>query len=73
MSANGNDDPLARILQLLPPLELLRVAPLAECEHLSGLSKDSLKRHHSDKIKKLSKRREGMRVCDALMLNPTPR
>jgi hypothetical protein len=51
-------------------LELQRIAPLSEAAKLSGLSEDSLKRHHRDKIKQLSPRRLGMRVRDALMLDP---
>ena len=52
----------------LSPLELHRIAPLGEASHLSGLSQDTLRRHHSDKIKKLSPRRVGMAVGDALTL-----
>ena len=29
--------------------------PFGEASHLSGLSQDTLRRHHSDKIKKLSR------------------
>jgi hypothetical protein len=70
MSAPDGGDPVARLLQLMPPLELLRYAPLPECEHLSSLSEDTLRREHPDKIRKLSKRRDAMRVIHALMLNP---
>ena len=35
---------------------------------LAGASQDTLKREHSDKIVKISRRREGMRVAHALML-----
>jgi hypothetical protein len=62
-------DPAAKLIEELPPIELLRFVPMAEAERLSGLSEDSLRRHHRDKIKKLSPRREGMRVIDALMIN----
>jgi hypothetical protein len=48
--------------------ELQRIAPLTEAVRLSGLSEDSLKRHHGDKIIRLSPRRLGMRVGDALQL-----
>jgi hypothetical protein len=53
-----------------PPLEieLQRIVDLKEASRLSGLSIDSIKRHHRDKILKLSPRRCGMRVRDALML-----
>jgi hypothetical protein len=50
----------------LSPLELHRIAPMSEASRLSGLSEDTLTRHHSDKIKHLSPRRKGMRVGDAL-------
>jgi hypothetical protein len=48
--------------------ELQRIASLAEAERLSGLSEDSLKRHHGDKIIRMSPRRLGMRVGHALQL-----
>ena len=53
----------------LSPLELERIAPMPEAEHLSSCSEDTLRRHHADKIINLSPRRQGMRVRDALMLN----
>jgi hypothetical protein len=52
----------------LSALELARIAPLPEAAHLSGVCKDTLKRHHRDKLVVLSPRRLGMRVRDALML-----
>ena len=67
--STASDDPIPRLLALLPPLELLRIAPMDEAEQLSGLSQDTLRRDHSDKILKLSPRRCGMRVAHALMLN----
>jgi hypothetical protein len=60
--------PVAELLELLSPLELLRIIEMDEAEHLSSLSKDTLERKHSEKIIKLSPRRNGMRVADALML-----
>ena len=54
----------------LPLVERLRIVPLAEAARLSGISEDGLRRHHSDKLIKLSPRRIGMRQGDALMLNP---
>jgi hypothetical protein len=54
----------------LTALELERVAPMPEASHLSGLSEDSLRRYYASKIIDLSPRRQGMRVRDALMLNP---
>jgi hypothetical protein len=61
-------EPVASLVKTVPPLELLRIAPMSEAEHLSGASADTLKREHPDKIIRLSKRREGMRVIHALML-----
>ena len=70
MNANDSGDPVAKLLESMTPLELLRFVALDEAEHLSSLSADTLKREHPDKICKLSKRRDGMRVIHALMLNP---
>lgn len=50
------------------PVELLRIADPDEAEILSGLSWDTIKRNHPDKILHPSKRRVGMRVGHALML-----
>jgi hypothetical protein len=50
------------------PIALLRIAAPPEAEHLSSLDWDTIKRNHPDKVVKLSKRREGMRVGHALML-----
>jgi hypothetical protein len=54
----------------LPLVECLRIVPLAEAARLSGISEDGLRRHYSDKLIKMSPRRVGMRLGDALMLNP---
>jgi len=45
-----------------------RIITLQEAQKLSGLSPDSWKRNHGDKIIKLSSRRLGIRLRDALML-----
>jgi hypothetical protein len=62
----------AGVLQLLTPpeqvRELLRIAEMPEAAQLSSLSEETLERRYPDKIKKLSPRRKGMRVIDALML-----
>ena len=50
-------------------IELARIASMDEAEKLSGLSKDSLRRNHREKIIDLSPRRQGMRVRHALMLD----
>ena len=50
------------------PVELLRIVEPHEAERLSGVSWDTLKRRHADKIVRMSERRVGMRVGHALML-----
>ena len=52
----------------LSPLELRRIVSLDEAARLSGLSKATIQRCHSDKIIELSPRRLGMRIGDALSL-----
>jgi hypothetical protein len=49
-------------------LELERVISIAEAERLTSLSRDGLQRHHRDKIVRLSPRRVGMRLRDALAI-----
>ncbi len=61
-------DPHPRLADL-PPVEQLKIISLAEASRLSGMSLDGLRRHHADKIIKLSPRRLGMRQGDALLLN----
>jgi hypothetical protein len=62
-------DVLESLLQTgLSRLELERICTMDEAAHLSGLSADSLRRNHADKIIVLGPRRHGMRVRDALML-----
>jgi len=72
MAEGTADQIVTRLLAMLPPLELLRIVEMAEAERLSSLSVDALTREHSDKVVKLSKRRNGMRVAHALMLRDTP-
>jgi hypothetical protein len=54
--------------KLSPALELERIISLQEAEKISDLSPDSWKRHHADKLVRLSPRRLGVRLRDALML-----
>jgi hypothetical protein len=49
-------------------LEMRRICSLQEASRLCGLSDDTLRRVYRDKLIKLSKRRWGMRVGDALNL-----
>jgi hypothetical protein len=58
-------------LKLPAGRELDRIVTMQEAEEISTLSEDSLKRHHGDKIIKLSPRRLGMRLGDALNLRKT--
>jgi hypothetical protein len=53
----------------LPLIERLRIISLPEAARLAGCSVDNLKRHHADRLIRLSPRRLGMRLQDALMLN----
>ena len=59
--------------KLSPEFELERIISLQTTEKVSGLSADSWKRHHADKIIKMSPRRLGVRLRDALMLSKRPR
>jgi hypothetical protein len=63
MSANT-----ASILAGIDPVKLLQIISMPEAERISGLSHDTIKRRHPDKIIKLSPRRNGMRLVDALFL-----
>ena len=55
-------------LKLSEEHELRRVLPLDQVTELTNLSRDSLKRHFPDKIIRLSPRRLGMRLSDALAI-----
>jgi len=52
----------------LPLVERLRIISLGEAARLAGISEDGLRRHHSEKLIRLSPRRVGMRQGDALMI-----
>ena len=62
----------ANRLTLSPELELERIIPLDQVSELSSESTDTIKRNHPDKIIRLSKRRLGMRLKDALRLAHRP-
>ena len=51
-------------------LLLKRIVPLKQASDLSSLSEDTLRRRYPDKIVRLSERRQGMRLGDALLLDP---
>ena len=58
-------------IRLSPERELDRILPLEQAAEVSSLSADTLKRRHLDKLIRLSPRRLGMRLRDALMLSET--
>jgi hypothetical protein len=62
------DEIVATLIKSIPPIELLRYAPMPEAERLSSLSQDGLERHFPHWIKELSPRRKGMRVIHALLV-----
>jgi hypothetical protein len=64
----SDTDLVSLLLRTIPPIELLRIVDMAEAERLSSLDEDTLRRNYPELIMKLSKRRDGMRVGDALML-----
>jgi hypothetical protein len=55
-------------LPTLSPLELNRIARLPEASRLSGVSEDSIRRNHSDKLIRLGPRAVGIRVGHCLHL-----
>jgi hypothetical protein len=55
-------------LILSAELQLECIVPLQQAAALQSTSVDTLKRRHPDKIIRLSPRRNGMRLRDALML-----
>jgi hypothetical protein len=52
----------------ITPLDRRRVLPLGEVTELTGLSRDSIYRHYGHLIRRLSPRRVGMRLGDALKI-----
>ena len=58
----------AQELPELTPLELHRIVRLPEAAKLCGLSEDSIRRNHRDKLIRLGPRAIGMRVGHALHL-----
>jgi predicted transcriptional regulator of viral defense system len=52
-------------------LALERILTLDEAAELAGISKDSLRRHYSHLIRRLSPRRVGMKLRDALAIGST--
>jgi hypothetical protein len=56
-------------IPISPELELERVISLGQAEESSGLSCDTIKRRHADKIIHLSPRRRGIKLKHALALS----
>jgi hypothetical protein len=52
----------------LNELELNRIIPITDAADLSSLSPDGWYRHHRDKLIKLSEKRYGVRLRDALFI-----
>ena len=52
----------------LDAVALSRIIPISEAADLSSLSIDGWYRHHRDKLVKLSEKRYGVRLRDALFL-----
>ena len=55
-------------LDLPPEIGLRRIIPISQAAEITNLSKDTLKRRYPDKVIKLSVRRLGMRLSDALAI-----
>ena len=61
-----------RKTELRPDLELQRVVTLREAAEISGISLDTIRRRHPQIIIKLSPRRIGVRLRDALSIGDRP-
>jgi hypothetical protein len=51
-------------------IELLRIVPMEEAMHLSGMTAEDLQRRFPDKIIEIGENGLGMRAMDALLLTP---
>jgi hypothetical protein len=60
--------PTLRKTELPPDVMIRRVISLRQASEIAGVSIDTLKRRHGDKIIKLSVRRSGMRLRDVLAI-----
>jgi hypothetical protein len=59
-------------VELRPDLELERMIPVPQAAEINCMSKDTFVRNHSDIIVKLSARRVGVRLRDALAIGSRP-
>jgi hypothetical protein len=66
--ASVGEAPFRPTAELLSALEAERIIPLHEVARLNGTSVDTIKRHHGDKIVRMSDKRIGMRLKDALSI-----
>lgn len=55
-------------VELRPDIELQRVIPLRQAGEIAGISADTIRRRYPSIIVKLSPRRIGVRLCDALRI-----
>jgi DNA-directed RNA polymerase specialized sigma24 family protein len=62
-----------RKTELRPDLELQRVVTLREAAEICGISLDTIRRRYPQIIIKLSPRRVGVRLRDALSIGTRPR
>jgi hypothetical protein len=53
----------------LSELELSRIIPISEAVELSSISDDGWRRHHADKLIKLTPKRVGVRLRHALFID----
>jgi hypothetical protein len=56
----------------LTPLERLRTISVSEAAALNGVHPDTFRRHFSHLIRRITKRRQGVRLADALTLPAAP-
>ena len=56
--------------QLTPDQELGRIVRVSQAADIKGISEDTFKRHYSHLIRKLSPRRNGVRLGDVLDAEP---
>jgi hypothetical protein len=61
-----------RNVELRADIELQRVIPVRQAAELAGISKDTLVRNHPEIVIKLSTRRVGVRLRDALAIGSRP-
>ena len=73
--AEACDPVVAELLRSMPPIELLKILPFKSAgtsgetvESATGLSRDSVQRHYSHWIVRMSPRRCGVRRIHAIMM-----